>query len=180
MRNRCQMMLAISTWLLAAGPGTQAWAQVRESLRPAQTEFLELKRGAESALAKGDAAKALELAQQANRRMPDDLETYSLLVLANLKLGRIDDAERQAQWMLDLRTEHPLSLLRTADVREAIGQWDGAMAMLNGAFGRAKTPREKAEILLHGAEIQRKAGRAESARRLMDEARKLVPEESEK
>lgn len=179
MQNRCRMMLVVSIWLLAAGPGTQAWAQVRESLRPNQTGFVELKQGAENALANGDAAKGLELARQANRRMPDDLETYSLLVRAYLKLGKIDDAERQAQWMLDIRIEHPLSLLRTADVREAIGQWDGAMAMLNEAYGRVKTPREKAEILLHGAEIQRKAGRPESAKRLTNEARKLIPEENE-
>ncbi|MEP7364974.1 MAG: tetratricopeptide repeat protein, partial [Acidobacteriota bacterium] len=149
-----------------------------ESLRPSQIDVVDLKRDAENALSKGEPQKAVEFALQANRRTPDDLESYSLLVRAYLKLGKIEEAEKQAQWMLDLRTENPLSLLRAADVREAIGQWDGAMALLNDAYGRVQTPREKAEILLHGASIQRKAGRPESAERLTEQAHKLVPEES--
>jgi tetratricopeptide (TPR) repeat protein len=179
MQNRYRLVLVAMIWLLAAGPVMQAWAQVWESLRPSQSDFLDLKRDAENALSKGDFEKALALAQRANRRMPDDLETYSLLVRAYLKMGKIDQAEKQAQWMLDIRTEHPLSLLRAADVREAIGQWDGAIALLNDAFGRVQTPREKAEILLHGASIQRKAGRLDSASRLTEEAHKLVPEEKQ-
>ena len=163
MRKRIGLMLVAGAWLLAAGESGE--------------EFLELKRGAESALQRGEAAKAVALALRANRRMPDDLETYSVLVRAYLKLGRLIEAEKQAQWMLDLRTEHPLSLMRAADVREAVRQWDGAIALLNDAYGRVQTPQEKAEILLRAAEIQRKAGRPESAQRLSEEARKLVPEE---
>jgi tetratricopeptide (TPR) repeat protein len=141
-------------------------------------DVLSLKREAEGALARGEASKAVDLARQANRRMPDDLESYSLLVRAYLKLGRIGEAEREAQWMLDIRTEHPLSLVRAADVREAIGQWDGAMVLLNDAYGRARTPQEKAVILMQAAGVQRKAGRPDSAERLTGQARRLAQEES--
>jgi tetratricopeptide (TPR) repeat protein len=164
MRNRIVMTLLLGASVLAAS-------------EPA-VDAASLKRDAENALVQGEPSKALDLARQANRRMPDDLEAYSLLVRAYLKLGKIEDAEKQAQWMLDLRTEHPLSLLRAADVREAIGQWDGAVALLNDAYGRVRTPREKADILLHAASIQRKAGRPESAERLTEQARRLAQEES--
>lgn len=172
-----RLTLALTITLVTAGPAFPVRAQERESLRPTPQQVLDLKRDAALALAQNEPKRALTLAAQAHRAMPDDLDIYSTLVRAHLALGQIAEAEKQAQWMLDLRTEHPLSLQRAADVREAIGQFDGAIALLNDAYGRVRTPQEKADILTHAARLQRKAGREASAQRLMEEARKLMPQE---
>ena len=171
-----RLTLSLVITLVTAGPASPVRAQERESLRPTPQQFTDLKRGAETFL-QNEPKRALTLAAQAQRAMPDDLEIYSILVRAHLALGQIAEAEKQAQWMLDLRTEHPLSLQRAADVREAIGQFDGAIALLNDAYGRVRTPQEKAAILTQAARLQRKAGREASAQRLIEEARKLAPQE---
>ncbi|MBK7926286.1 MAG: hypothetical protein IPJ98_01990 [Bryobacterales bacterium] len=172
-----RLTLALTITLVTAGPASPVRAQERESLRPTPQQFTQLKRDAEKAFLQNEPKLALTLAAQARRAMPDDLEIYSILVRAHLALGQIPEAEKQAQWMLDLRTEHPLSLQRAADVREAIGQFDGAIALLNDAFGRVRTPQEKAAILTQAARLQRKAGREASAQRLIEEAYKLMPQE---
>lgn len=175
MHTRLTLSLAIA--IVTAGPASPVRAQDRESLRPTPQQVLDLKRDAAQALEQNEPKRALALAAQANRAMPDDLDIYSTLVRAHLALGNITEAEKQAQWMLDLRTEHPLSLQRAADVREALGQFDGAIALLNDAYGRVRTPSEKAAILTQAARLQRKAGREASAQRLIEEARKLAPQE---
>ena len=172
-----RLTLALAITLVTAGPASPVRAQERESLRPTPQQFTQLKRDAEAALLQIEPKRALTLAAQAHRAMPDDLEIYSTLVRAHLAFGQIAEAEKQAQWMLDLRTEHPLSLQRAADVREAIGQFDGAIALLNDAYGRVRTPQEKAAILTQAARLQRKAGRDSSAQRLIEEAHKLMPQE---
>src|SRR5688500_10824078 len=62
-------------------------------------------------IAEGKAENGLEQAKVLNRNMPDDLDTYALMVDAALALGRVEDAEKSAQWMLNMRPEDVRSLM---------------------------------------------------------------------
>jgi tetratricopeptide (TPR) repeat protein len=120
---------------------------------------------------------ALEAAVKLNRRMPDDIEAYGLLVEAHLGLRQRKDAEGAAQWMLDLRSDHPLSLWRAAGVREAYGEWDGALRFLKDAYARTASGQtlERALIAAQMSRVSLRAGRAEQAEKLSAEARRLAP-----
>jgi tetratricopeptide (TPR) repeat protein len=125
--------------------------------------------------------EALAAARQVNRRMPDDIEGYGLVVEANLGLGRMEEAERAAQWMLDLRPEDALSLWRAANVREAYGEWEGSLALLKDAYVRTHADRtlQRALILAHMARVSRRAGHSARAEKLAAEALRLGPASAE-
>src|SRR5712692_966244 len=65
-------------------------------------------------LGKHEFAAALEKAKDLNKKMPDDVMVYGFLTDANVELGNYDDAERAAQWMLDLRPANLPGLTRAA------------------------------------------------------------------
>jgi hypothetical protein len=54
-------------------------------------------------LGKHEFAAAREEALKLNREMPDDMMVYGFLTDANVELGNYDEAEKSAQFMLDLR-----------------------------------------------------------------------------
>ena len=122
--------------------------------------------------------KGRELAQQLNRRAPDDLRVYGYLVDANVELGRYDEAEEAAQWMLDLRPGQLAGLTRAAYLRELFGDVEGAlqlMAMALPQVSPAETE-EQAWILTQMAHLQSLAGRPELADPLLDRALELFPD----
>ena len=122
--------------------------------------------------------KGRELAQQLNRRAPDDLRVYGYLVDANVELGRYDEAEEAAQWMLDLRPGQLAGLTRAAYLRELFGDVEGAlqlMAMALPQVSPAETE-EQAWILTQMAHLQSLAGRPELADPLLDRALELLPD----
>jgi tetratricopeptide (TPR) repeat protein len=122
-------------------------------------------------------AEAVEAASKLNRRMPDDLEPYGLLVEAHLRLGNRDEAARAAQWMLDLRQESPLSLWRGANVRESFAQWDGALQLLKDAYHRTPPALnlERGLLVAQMARVSARAGLGEQVERLASEAMRLAP-----
>ena len=128
-------------------------------------------------LAQGDASKALEAARQCNRNMPDDLDAYAVIVDAALMLDRVEEAERAAQWMLNLRPEDVRSLMRGAAVREALKDYDGAVQMLTDAFARTS----RGEVALRAgigvslARLNRQLGRTAAASKLLHQVQALVP-----
>lgn len=128
-------------------------------------------------MAEGKAESALEQAKVLNRNMPDDLDTYALIVDAALTLGRVEDGEKSAQWMLNLRPEDVRSLMRGAAVREALKDDEGAAQMLVDAF--ARTSRHelavRAAIGVSLARVNRRLGRAAAAARLLDQVQALIP-----
>ncbi|MBM3812154.1 MAG: hypothetical protein FJW20_11045 [Acidimicrobiia bacterium] len=123
----------------------------------------------------GNHEQALRHAAEANRAMPDDVETYALLSEAYQGLGRMRDAEKAVQWMLDLRPESPLSLASAAELRMALGEAAGAAEFYREAFRR--TQREetarRAELLEGAARAYRAMGRVETAELCLKEAERL-------
>src|SRR5437667_9895220 len=94
-------------------------------------------------LGKHEFGAALEKAKDLNKKMPDDVMVYGFLTDANVELGNYDDAERAAQWMLDLRPGNLPGMTRAAYLRELFGDVDGSIELMNMAH--QSTPPNEAE-----------------------------------
>ena len=79
---------------------------------------------------------ALERARALNKRVPDDVAVYGHIVDAAAALGKYDEAEQAAQWMLDLRSTSILSLTRAASLREVFGDVEGALNLMQDIYPR--------------------------------------------
>ena len=128
-------------------------------------------------IAEGNSESALEQAKVLNTSMPDDLDTYALIVDAALALGLIEDAEKSAQWMLNLRPEDVRSLMRGAAVREALKDDEGAAQMLQEAFARTSRGETalRAAIGVSLARVNQRLGRSTVATRLLEQVEALIP-----
>src|SRR5207302_309787 len=86
-------------------------------------------------LERTDFRAALEEAASINREWPDDVAAYQLMAAARLGLGDYERAEKDLQWMLDLRIgkADPQGWLLLACFREVTGDIDGALEAVNSA-----------------------------------------------
>jgi tetratricopeptide (TPR) repeat protein len=129
-------------------------------------------------LGKHEFATALEQATALNRRIPDDVMTYAFLTDANVELGNYKEAEKAAQWMLDLRPGNVPGLTRAAFLRELFGDIEGAIDFMQDAYQR--TPyaesEDRAWTLTQLAHLHLSVGRLENADRLLGSALNLYPE----
>ena len=128
-------------------------------------------------LGRHEFAAALEKARELNRQMPDDVMTYGFLTDANVDLGHYQDAERAAQWMLDLRPGNLPGLTRAAYLRELFGDPDGALELMNTALG-STSPTEvedAAWILTQMGHLQLGVGKIDEAERYLERALTLFP-----
>ena len=88
-------------------------------------------------------ADAYALARDLNKQAPDDVMVYGLLTDASVELGRYDEAEKSAQWMLDMRPGNVPGLTRAAYLRELFGDLEGARELMQMA-PRADAARARA------------------------------------
>ncbi|MGV8990811.1 MAG: hypothetical protein ACOH1Q_05340 [Thiobacillus sp.] len=107
-------------------------------------------------LGKHEFADALLAAQALSKQIPDDVQTYGYLTDANIELGNYADAERAAQWMLDLRPGNIPGLTRAAYLRELYGDLPGSLDLMEQAYQRTPiTEREdRAWLLTHMAHLK--------------------------
>ena len=70
-------------------------------LSPANYEALKLR--VVVLLGLHDFSEALRHAKELNKKVPDDISVWGYMVDANMALGEYDEAEKDAQWILDLR-----------------------------------------------------------------------------
>lgn len=123
--------------------------------------------------------EALRQAQNLNRKMPDDVETYGLLTEAYLGLGKVKEAEAAAQWMLDLRIgkADAAGYRRISMVREALGDLEGAYESMVQAFQRtsAQDPGARVAILKEAGRLRIRAGHTAEGQAMLQEALKLDP-----
>jgi tetratricopeptide (TPR) repeat protein len=129
-------------------------------------------------LGRHEFASALEHAKALNQRIPDDVMTYAFLTDANVELGNYKDAERAAQWMLDLRPGNVPALTRAAFLRELFGDIEGAIDFMQDAYQR--TPQveyeDRAWTLTQLAHLHLTVGRLDNAEKLLKSAFALYPE----
>ncbi len=150
----------------------QAGEALRNSFRLAPDNFEGQKIQVLILLDRHEFAQARDRAQVLNRRMPDDVLVYGYLTDADIELGDYDQAEKAAQWMLDLRPGNIPGLLRGAHLRKLFGDIEGAIDFLNQAC--QETPPNEVEelawILTQMADLQLMTGKVDSAEKLLQQA----------
>jgi tetratricopeptide (TPR) repeat protein len=111
-------------------------------------------------LGKHEFQQALEAASALWRLAPDDLWVSGLLVDAHVELGNYEEAERAAQWMLDLRPGNVPGLTRAAYLRELFGDLDGAREFMHAAYARTRPAEieDRAWLLTQVGHLHRLAG----------------------
>jgi tetratricopeptide (TPR) repeat protein len=123
-------------------------------------------------------ARAVEAAERLNQEVPDEVLVYGFLVDGYTELGRHADAEKAAQWMLDMRPGNVPGLTRAAHLRELFGDHEGAVELLDVAYRRTADAEveDRAWILTQIAHLSLLTCRAEAAERLLGEALALFPD----
>ena len=128
-------------------------------------------------LGKHEFAAAREEAQTLNKKMPDDVMMYGFLTDANVELGNYAEAEKAAQWMLDLRPGNLPGITRAAYLRELFGDVDGALELMNMAY--QSTPPSEVEdaawIVTQMAHLNLSVGKIDEAEKQLQQALKLFP-----
>ncbi len=123
-------------------------------------------------------AQAKEKATLLNRRTPDDVMTYGYLAEAEIALGDYPEAEKNAQWMLNMRPNNVPGLLLGARLRVLFGDPNGALQLLKLAYAET-SPTEIEELawLANGiASVQIDSGNAGAALPILQRAEQLFPE----
>ena len=87
--------------------------------------------------------QALDEAQALNHRMPDAVLIWGYIAEADAALGDYDQAEKAAQWMMDLRPGNLPAFLCGAALREDWGETDGALDFLAKRSSRRSPSRPK-------------------------------------
>lgn len=129
-------------------------------------------------LGRHEFGKALVLAKDLNKRMPDDVTVYGYLADANTELGNYKDAVDAIQWMLDLRPANVAGLTRAAYQRELHGDLSGALELMQMAYDA--TPYQELEdrawLLTQMAHLQFVDGNPDKAETYARGALDLFPE----
>jgi tetratricopeptide (TPR) repeat protein len=156
----------------------QADEAVRTSLSLAPDNFEALKVRTWSLLGQHRFAAALELATTLNRKVPDDLMVYGMLTDANVELGKYEDAEKAAQWMLNLRPGNIPALTRAAYLRELFGDVEGAIELMEAAFGRMpyQESEDRAWVLTQIGHLELVRKQPAAAERALEQALELYPD----
>jgi tetratricopeptide (TPR) repeat protein len=123
-------------------------------------------------------ARAHDLARSINKRFPDDLMTYGMLVDACVELGRYQEAEEAAQWLLDIRPGTVPGLTRAAYLREIFGDVEGALELMVMALDQIPTreTEERAWILTQMSHLNLVAGRIDRGKSLANDALREFPD----
>jgi tetratricopeptide (TPR) repeat protein len=155
----------------------QADAAIREALRLMPGNLESEKMGIWVLLGQHEFAKALDRARALNKKVPDDVLVYGFMTDACVELGDYDEAEKAAQWMLDLRPGNVPGLTRAAYLRELFGDIDGALELMQTSYQR--TPPQEVEdrawILNQIGHLQLLQGKVEEAEQALQQALALFP-----
>ncbi len=128
-------------------------------------------------LGRHEFAAARDAAVTLNKKVPDDVLVYGFLTDANAELGNYDEAEKAAQWMLDLRPGNLPGLTRAAYLRELFGDVDGAIDLMNMAY-QSTPPTEvedRAWILAQTGHLYLAHGKASDAESVLQQALAMFP-----
>jgi tetratricopeptide (TPR) repeat protein len=122
--------------------------------------------------------KAADAAEALNKLVPDDVLIYGFLSDAYVELGKYEEAEKAAQWMLDLRPGNVPGLTRGAYLRELFGDHTGAVEFMDTAYRRTSDDEveDRAWILTQIAHLSLLTCRTEAAETMLQEALRLFPE----
>jgi tetratricopeptide (TPR) repeat protein len=155
----------------------QAEEALQQSFRLAPDNFEGQKLQVLLLLGEQEYRAAREKARGLNRRMPDDVLVWGYIADADMALGDYADAERCAQWMLDLRPGNTPGLIRGARLRTLYGDFEGARDFLKQAY--LQTPPNEVEdlawYLSQTADLQLASGKLDDAEQALKQALELFP-----
>jgi tetratricopeptide (TPR) repeat protein len=122
--------------------------------------------------------RAVAAAEAINKQVPDDVLVYGFLVDGYTELGRYAEAEKAAQWMLDIRPGNVPALTRAAHLRELFGDHEGAVELMDTSYRRTGEAEveDRAWILTQIAHLALLTCRTDAAERLLTEALTLFPD----
>lgn len=128
-------------------------------------------------LGQRDLTAALSLASKLNKRAPDDIGIWALLSEIHAARGDYGEAERCAQWVLDLRRNNPLGFSTAAQLREVYGDYEGAAEFYSEALRR--TPQSEVEerswLMVQSARVLLREKNPDGAAATLGQAEKLFP-----
>jgi tetratricopeptide (TPR) repeat protein len=155
----------------------QAKAAVDRSLELSPGNYDAVKLRVAVFLGRREFSQALKLAREINKKGPDDIAVWGLLVDANGALGNYPEAERDAQWILDLRSGSALGFEKAAGLRELFGDNDGAVEFYGEALRRTAQSDldQRAWLLTQKARLTLASGNAKAAAEILTEAFSLFP-----
>jgi tetratricopeptide (TPR) repeat protein len=156
---------------------TQAEDALRKSFEISPKNFDGERTAVWLLLGKHEFAAALEKAKELRKKMPDDVMLYGFLTDANVELGNYNDAEKAAQWMLDLRPGNLPAMTRAAYLRELFGDLEGSLELMNMAY-QSTPPHEvedRAWILSQIGHLELMSGKITEAENTLRQALAIFP-----
>src|ERR1022692_246324 len=96
-------------------------------------------------LSRHEFAQARERAKALNHHTPDDVMTYGYIAEADIALGNYQEAETNAQWMMNMRPNNTPALLVGARLRMLYGDAQGAIEFLDRAYSQT-SPTEVGDL----------------------------------
>ena len=128
-------------------------------------------------LARCEYEAAAAIARALNKRIPDDTLVYGLMADAYMSLGDYAEAEKQAQWMINLRRANLGGMTRGALLREVFGDIDGATEWLTSSFRLTSTgeSEERAWLLTQAGRMNLSIGKLEFAAKYLAQAQTQFP-----
>lgn len=155
----------------------QATEVLTESLRLAPNNFEARRIETWIALGKHEFSRALELARALSKSRPDDVLAYALLTDACVETGNYEEAEKAAQWALDMRPGDIAALTRAAYLRELFGDIQGSVDLMQSAYVKTAPSEveDRAWILAQFAHLQLLNGKPDIAEPALVDALKLFP-----
>lgn len=129
-------------------------------------------------LGRHDFLEALKQATALNRKVRDDIAVWGYLVDANMAIGEYGEAEKDAQWILDLRRGSTLGFVKAAALREMFGDLEGAIEFYDEALLRTSPNdvEDRSWLMTQNARLQLASGNAKRAGALLEKAVTLNPD----
>jgi len=155
----------------------QAQTAINRSLALSPGNYDAMKLHVAVLLGKHQFEEALREEQTLNKKVPDDIGGWASLVDANAGLGNYSEAERDCQWILDLRRGSALGFEKAAGLRELFGDDEGAIEFYGEALSRTAQSDldQRAWLLTQKARLQLASGNAKAAAGTLTEAFRLFP-----
>jgi tetratricopeptide (TPR) repeat protein len=156
----------------------EGWAATERALAIEPSHLEAQKLQAWILLGQHEFPRAVEIAETINKQWPDDVLTYGFLVDGYTELGRYAEAEKAAQWMLDIRPGNVPALTRAAHLRELFGDHEGAVELMDTSYRRTADAEveDRAWILTQIAHLSLLTCRTDAAERLLTEALGTFPD----